>query len=257
MSAPDLAITLGKAKYEGRKILIAYLMAGMTDDWVEVIHAAFEAGADAVEVGLPFSDPIIDGEVIQRAALQSLERGTTAPAILAELSRHSFAGPIVVMTYFNVIAHLGVARFCGLASQAGVTGAIIADLSLEEIEDWASCADEAGIATVMLVAPSTPPERTAAIAARSAGFVYAVARMGVTGVRTELGDQMHEVVAKIKHASDLPICVGIGVSNPEQAKVVAAAADGVIVGSALVQRLLDGEGPQGAATFISSLRAAI
>ena len=257
MSAPDLATTLSAAKDSGRKILIPYLMAGKTDDWIEVIHAAFAAGADAVEVGLPFSDPIIDGEVIQRAAIVSLERGTTAPSVLAELAAQEFAGPIVVMTYFNVIAHLGIERFSGLAQDAGVSGAIIADLSLEEIGSWASAADSSGIATVMLVAPSTPTARTQLIADRSRGFVYAVARMGVTGVRSELGGDMDSVVSKIKETSSLPVCVGIGVSSPEQAKSVAEVADGVIVGSALVQRLLEGAGPQGAADFIASLRQAI
>ncbi len=257
MSAPDLATTLAAAKASGRKILIPYVMAGMTDDWIEVIHAAFAAGADAVEVGLPFSDPIIDGEVIQRAAIASLDRGTTAPSVLAQLAAEVFAGPIVVMTYFNVISHLGIERFCGLAKEAGVTGAIIADLSLEEIGPWANVGDAAGIATVMLVAPSTPVSRTKLIAERSRGFVYAVARMGVTGVRSELGGDMESVVGKIKEASTLPVCVGIGVSSPEQATSVAAVADGVIVGSALVQRLLDGQGPQGAAEFIASLRQAI
>ncbi len=257
MSAPDLATVLVKAKGDGRKILIPYVVAGMSDDWIAVIHAAFASGADAVEVGLPFSDPIIDGEVIQQASMQALERGTTAPGILAELAREDFAGPLVVMTYFNVIAHLGIERFCGLAAQAGVTGAIVADLSLEEVDDWAKSADESGIATVLLVAPSTPETRTWRIAERSRGFVYAVARMGVTGVRAELGGQLTEVVEKIKKTTDLPVCVGIGVSSAEQANAVAAVADGVIVGSALVQRLLDGEGVQGAATFIASLRAAI
>lgn len=257
MSAPALGHCFAEAKRQGRKILIPYLMAGMTDDWIEVIHAAFASGADAVEIGLPFSDPIIDGEVIQRAAIQSLERGTTAPAALAELARETFAGPLIVMTYFNVIAHLGLERFCGLASEAGVSGAIVADVSLEESDAWAACADAAEIATVMLVAPSTPADRTAKIVARSRGFVYAIARMGVTGVRTDLGDGISDVVDKIAAVTDLPVCVGIGVSTPDQARSVSELADGVIVGSALVQRLLDGEGPQGASTFISSLRSAL
>ena len=177
--------------------------------------------------------------------------------MLAELTRREFAAPIVVMTYFNVIAHLGIERFAGMASDAGVSGAIVPDLSLEELGPWAEEADRREIDTVLLVAPSTPPARTEQLCLRSRGFVYAVARMGVTGERAEIGDEAGLVVAKIKQFEAPPVCVGIGVSTPEQAAKVAETADGVIVGSALVRRLLDGEGPEGAARFVESLRRSI
>ena len=254
---PDLATSFAAKKAEGRTLLVPYLMAGSDDAWLDTIEAVIDAGADAVEVGLPFSDPIIDGPVIQAAGLASLERGTTGHGVLSALSRREFAAPIVVMTYFNVVAHLGLERFAGLASEAGVTGAIIPDLSLEELAPWASAADAESIATVLLVAPSTPPDRTRELCARSRGFVYAVARMGVTGERQALGDEAARVVEKIRPFDSAPVCVGIGVSTPEQAATVAESADGVIVGSALVRRLLDGEGPEGAAAFVGSLRAAV
>jgi len=256
MGAPPLS-ELASHQAAGHTILIPYVMAGASDDWIEVVEAVIEAGADAVEIGLPFSDPMIDGPVIQAASDQSLARGTTAAGVLAELSRREFAVPLVAMTYFNVVDHLGLDRFAGLAVEAGIGGTILADLSLEESGPWSAVADREGIDTVMLVAPSTPEERTGEICTRSRGFVYAVARMGVTGEQAELGGGVAEVVAKIRRHDAPPVCVGIGVSNPEQAAQVGEVADGVIVGSALVRRLLEGEGPEGAAQFVSSLRAAL
>jgi tryptophan synthase alpha chain len=254
--APSLVERFGSRR-EGAKLLIPYLMAGAEEDWAETIEAVIGAGADAVEVGLPFSDPIIDGPTIEDAGNRSLARGTTAHSVLATLAGRTWGAPLVVMTYYNVIAHMGHERFAGLAAEAGVSGAIIPDLSLEEIDGWADTADGEGIATVMLVAPSTSPERTVRICDRSRGFVYAVARMGVTGERAEIGDEASAVVAKVSAATSLPACVGIGVSNPEQAKQVSRVADGVVVGSALVRRLSEGAGPDGAAAFVASLREAI
>jgi len=257
VSAPALSPTLASTVAAGRTILIPYVMAGVDSEWLDVIDAVIDAGADAVEVGLPFSDPMIDGAVIQEAGTRSLERGTTATSILGALARRDFPVPLVAMTYYNVIAHLGHERFAGLAGEAGVSGAILPDLSLEELEPWAEVADRAGIDTILLVAPSTPPERTGRLCARSKGFTYAVARMGVTGERAELGPGVAEVVAKVREHAGPPVCVGIGVSTPEQATEVGSLADGVIVGSALVRRILDGEGPKGAAAFVGSLRTAL
>ncbi len=257
MAAPHLSRELPLKVAAGRTLLIPYVMAGLDDQWLDVVDAVVDAGADAVEVGLPFSDPIIDGPTIQEAGVRSIERGTTAVSALAQLARRDFPVPIVVMTYYNIIAHLGHERFAGLATNAGVSGAIVADLSLEELDGWAACADDSGIDTVLLVAPSTPPERTQRLCERSRGFVYAVARMGVTGERAELGSGVIDVVSKIRSFTSPPVCVGIGVSTPDQAAEVGESADGVIVGSALIRRLLDGEGPNGAAEFVGSLRRAI
>jgi tryptophan synthase alpha chain len=241
----------------GHKLLIPYVTGGMDDLWLLTVEALADAGADAIEVGIPFSDPMIDGPVIQQASLRALERGTTPDGILADLSRIEIGVPVVVMTYYNLISRAGHARIAGMMSESGVSGAIIPDLPLEELDPWSEAADAADVATVLLVAPSTPPDRVAAVCARSRGFVYAVGRMGVTGEQAVLADSAREVAGRISRATDLPVCVGIGVSTPEQAVEVCQVADGVVVGSALVRRLLEGAGPDGAAEFVSSLRRAL
>src|SRR6516165_6350238 len=161
------------------------------------------------------------------------------------------------MTYYNLVFRAGHRRMARSMAEAGVSGAIVADLPVEEIGPWAAEADAAGVATVLLVAPSSPPERVERICARARGFVYAVARMGVTGERGDVGADAATVVERIRQCTDMPVCVGIGVSTPEQAAEMCAVADGVAVGSALVRRLLEGGGPDGAAEFVRSLRVAI
>ena len=248
-----------RAKRErGRKLLIPYLMGGMTDDWVETLGAVVSAGADAVEVGIPFSDPIIDGPVIQEAALRALGRGVVPDQVLDDLSRaDDVAVPVAVMTYYNLVFRAGHRRMARSMAAAGVTGAILPDLPVEEIGPWAAEADVAGVDTVLLVAPSSPPDRVERICARARGFVYAVSRMGVTGERGDVGGDVEKVVGRIRQCTDMPVCVGIGVSTPAQAAEMCAVADGVAVGSALVRRLLEGGGPDGAAEFVRSLRVAI
>ncbi len=241
----------------GHKLLIPYVTGGMDDQWLLTVEALAGAGADAIEVGIPFSDPMIDGPVIQDASLRALERGTTPQGILADLSRIDVGVPLVVMTYYNLIERAGHTRIAGAMAECGVAGAIIPDLPLEELGPWAEAADHAGVATVLLVAPSTPEERIRAICARSRGFVYAVGRMGVTGEQATLAASARQVAGRVIGATDLPVCVGIGVSDPEQAVEVCGVADGVVVGSALVRRLLEGGGPDGAAAFVSSLRHAL
>jgi tryptophan synthase alpha chain len=257
VATADLAATFAARASEGRKLLVPYLMAGMVDDWLDVVEAVVAAGADAVEIGLPFSDPILDGVTIQEAGMASLARGTTATSAFAALAGRKIGVPLVAMTYYNVVAHMGHERFAGLAEKAGVSGAILPDLSLEELGDWPEVAGAHGIAPVLLVAPSTPPARTKEICARSRGFVYAVARMGVTGERTALSDDVAGVVEKIRACPSPPVLVGVGVSTPEQAYDVSRMADGVIVGSALVRHVLDGGGPEGAGAFVAALRRAI
>jgi tryptophan synthase alpha chain len=241
----------------GRKLLIPYLMGGMTEDWGQTLAAVVAAGADAVEVGIPFSDPMMDGPVIQEAALRSLARGTVPDQVLDGIARADVTVPVAVMTYYNIVYRAGHKRMASSMVAAGVSGAILPDLSLEEIAPWAVEADAAGVETVMLVAPSSPEDRVARICERARGFVYAVARMGVTGERADLGDEARLVVEKIRRHTDMPICVGVGVSTPEQAAEVCEVADGVVVGSALVRRLLEGGGPEAAAEFVGSMRQAI
>jgi tryptophan synthase alpha chain len=229
----------------------------MTDDWVAVLHAVAASGADAIEVGLPFSDPMMDGPVIQAAGIEALGRGTTVQGALDQLGAAELDIPVVVMTYYNLVFRAGHRRFAASLVAAGVSGAIVPDLSLEELEPWSKAADAAGIETVLMVAPSTPPARMAAVAARSRGFLYCVARMGVTGEREALGDEATRVVARAREVTDLPLLAGIGISTPAQARAVCEVADGAVVGAALVRRLLDGGGPEGAAAFVSALREAL
>ena len=252
-----LEAALRAGRDAGRKLLIPYVTGGMDDQWVLTVEALADAGADAIEVGIPFSDPMIDGPTIQEASLRALERGATPEGILADLGRIDAGVPLVVMTYYNVIGRAGHTRMAGTLADAGVGGAIIPDLPLEELGPWADAAQAAGIDTVLLVAPSTPTDRIEEICARSHGFVYAVGRMGVTGEQAELADSAREVAGRITAVTDLPVCVGIGVSTPAQAVTVCEVADGVVVGSALVRRLLEGGGPEAAATFVSSLRRAL
>jgi tryptophan synthase alpha chain len=229
----------------------------MGGDWLDAVHAVADAGADAIEIGIPFSDPVMDGPTIQEASVRALARGTTPASILAQLARTEVGVPLAVMTYYNLVFRAGHRRFADSLVAAGVAGAIVPDLPLEEAGGWSDEADSAGVETVFLVAPSTPDERARRICARSHGFVYGVGLMGVTGERTELASTAREVAGRIRTMTETPVCVGIGVSTPDQAAEVCEAADGVVVGSALVRRLLDGAGPQGAADFVAELRAGI
>jgi tryptophan synthase alpha chain len=254
---PDLEKELRARRERGRKLLIPYLMGGMTDDWGQTLAAVVAAGADAVEVGLPFSDPMMDGPVIQEAGLRALNRGTVPDQVLDGIARAEVPVPVVVMTYYNLVFRAGHKRMARSLAAAGVSGALVVDLPIEEIAPWAKEADAAGIDTVLLVAPSSPSERVERICARARGFVYAVARMGVTGERQDVSVDAVGVVERIRRWTDMPVCVGVGVSTPEQAAEVCQVADGVVVGSALVRRLLEGEGPEGAAAFVASMREAI
>ncbi len=217
-AAPGLLESVLRARRDaGHKLLVPYVTGGLDDQWLLTLEAVAGSGADAIEVGIPFSDPMIDGPTIQEASFRALERGTTPEGVLADLSRIDVGIPVVAMTYYNLVFRAGHARIAGQMVESGVSGAIIPDLPLEEIGEWAGAADRAGVATVLLVAPSTPEDRVEAICARSRGFVYAVGRMGVTGERSELAASAREVAARARAATDLPVCVGIGVSTPAQA----------------------------------------
>jgi len=254
---PDLEKELRSRRDRGRKLLIPYLMGGMTPDWGQSLAAVVAAGADAVEVGIPFSDPMIDGPVIQEAAVRALQRSTVPQEVLDGIARAEAPVPIAVMTYYNLVFRAGHKRMARSLAAAGVGGAILPDLPIEELDPWQVEADAAGVDTILLVAPSSPEERVARICARARGFVYAVARMGVTGERQSLGGDAAKVVERIRRHTDMPVCVGVGISTPDQAAESCEVADGIIVGSALVRRLIEGEGPEGAAAFIGSLRKAI
>jgi tryptophan synthase alpha chain len=238
----------------GRKLLVPYVTGGLGDDWVRVVEAVAAAGADAVEIGIPFSDPVMDGPVIQEASQQALAGGATPGSILADLARADVDVPLVVMTYYNIVFRAGHRRFARSLAEQGVSGAIVADLPLVELDGWGRAADEAGVETILLVAPNTPDVTLSEICSRSHGWIYGVAVMGVTGERTALASTAAVLGKRLKAATDKPVLLGVGVSTPEQAAEAAVDADGVIVGSALVRRLLEGAGPDGAAEFVAALR---
>lgn len=253
----DLAATLAAHKAAGHRILVPYLTAGLEDGWTDWIDRCAEAGADALEVGIPFSDPMMDGVVIQQASQRALDRGVTPGGVLEDLAGYASPIPLAVMTYANLAIRPGLRSFAEQLEAAGVSGAILPDLSLEEIEAWAEEADARGIATVMLVAPTTPDERVGAITERSRGFVYAVARLGVTGERPDLEDAYAEVVGRIRATTDLPILVGVGIADPGQAAAAAEVADGVIVGSAFMRRILEGDSPSQVQAYLAGIREAL
>jgi tryptophan synthase alpha chain len=252
----SLETSLRSIRSNGRKALVPYFMAGVTPNWREYVHAAVAAGADAVEVGVPFSDPLMDGVVIQEAGLRALEAGTTLSSVCAELSQESFGVPLIVMTYYNLFHHAGEERAAGQLRDAGVSGAIVPDLTLEESASWRTVCAKADIATIYMVAPSTTPDRFRLLTEATEGFCYAAARMAVTGKASGNGDA-ERVLSSIRSASDIPAYVGIGVTTPEQASQTVQSSDGVIVGSAIVQRVLDGQTPSEIEGFISTFRAAI
>ena len=252
-----LETTLRASRDAGRKLLVPYITGGLSADWCEVLRAIGAAGADAVEIGIPFSDPVMDGPTIQEASSRALERGTTPVSILHDLDGVDAGVPTAAMTYYNIVHRAGEARFAGSLATAGVSGAIIPDLPLEESVGWERATADAGVEAILLAAPVTPDERLPRICERSRGFIYAVSRMGITGERASLADSAGVLAKRLKAATDKPVLVGVGVSTPEQAVEASAEADGVIVGSALVRILLDGGGPEDAAEFVSSIRAAL
>jgi tryptophan synthase alpha chain len=241
----------------GHKLLVPYVTGGLGTDWVDVVHAIAEAGADAVEIGIPFSDPVMDGVTIQEASRRALEAGATPAGIVAEVASADFPVPVAVMTYTNPVAHAGFRRFAASLASAGIAGAILPDLPLDELDGWGDAADAAGVETVLLAAPTTPDDRLRAICARAHGFVYGVSLMGVTGARDHVASLARVIGARCKAATDKPVLIGLGISDAEQAVEASGFADGVIVGSALVARLLDGGGPDAAAAFVGELRSAL
>jgi tryptophan synthase alpha chain len=242
---------------QGRKLLVPYVTGGLGRDWCDVVRAVVDAGADAVEVGIPFSDPIMDGRTIQEASQRALDLGATPAGVIDAMGELDAGVPTVVMTYYNLVARMGHERCATRLRASGVDGAIIPDLPLDELDGWGDAACDAGVETVLLAAPTTPDDRLAAICERARGFVYGVSLLGVTGEREELAAHAAQMGRRCKALTDKPVLLGVGISTPLQAAQAAADADGVIVGSALVRRLLDGGGPDEAAAFVTALRAAL
>ncbi|MFF0295737.1 tryptophan synthase subunit alpha [Kitasatospora sp. NPDC004614] len=260
MADTKLTTALAAAKAEGRAALIGYLPAGFptVDGGIAAINALIEGGCDVVEVGLPHSDPVLDGAVIQTADDIALRGGVKIKDVLrtvAEVSAAHPAVPVLVMTYWNPVDRYGVARFAADLAAAGGAGCILPDLPVEESVEWRKAAAEHGLDTVFVVAPSSKDARLAEVTAAGSGFVYAAAVMGVTGTRAAVGNLAEDLVARTRATTALPVCVGLGVSNADQAAEVAAFADGVIVGSAFVQRLLDAAEPAAGLIAVRALAA--
>ncbi|MFJ8307636.1 MULTISPECIES: tryptophan synthase subunit alpha [unclassified Streptomyces] len=251
--------TLAKAKAENRAALIAYLPAGFptVDGGIEAVKAAFDGGADVVEVGLPHSDPVLDGPVIQTADDIALKGGVKIADVLRTVREaHAATGrAVLVMTYWNPIDRYGVERFTAELAEAGGAGCILPDLPVEEAGVWREHAEKHGLGTVFVVAPSSRDERLAKITAAGSGFVYAASLMGVTGTRESVGASAEDLVRRTRATTELPVCVGLGVSNAAQAKEVAAFSDGVIVGSAFVKRMLDAPDEAAGLTAVRELAA--
>ncbi len=240
------ATAFATSRDEGRAALVGYLPAGYpsVEGSIEAIKAMVDAGCDVIEIGLPYSDPVMDGPTIQAAAQAALEAGTRTSDVMRVVEAVAATGtPTVVMTYWNPVERYGVERFAADLANAGGAGLITPDLTPDSGREWIAAADAHGLDKIFLVAPSSTEERVAMTTAACRGFVYATAVMGVTGARTTTSDLAGPLVARTKSLSppgaDLPVCVGLGVSTGDQAAEVASYADGVIVGSAFVRVLLD------------------
>jgi tryptophan synthase alpha chain len=235
-----------KARGEGRAALVGYLPAGFptVPVAIEALTAMVDAGADIVELGLPYSDPLIDGPVIQEATHRALAGGTRVADVLHTVQAVAGTGvPVLVMTYWNPVDHYGVAAFARDLAAAGGSGLITPDLTPDEAGDWLEAAAAHALDPVFLVAPSSPAERIKLITSACGGFVYAASLMGTTGTRDTVGSHAAGLVRRVRECTSLPVAVGLGVRDRAQAAQVAGFADGVIVGSAFVGCLLDAEDP--------------
>jgi tryptophan synthase alpha chain len=241
----------------GHKLLITYVTGGLCHGWRRLVEAMVAAGADAVEVGIPFSDPVMDGPTIQQASLEALQSGATPFGIVGELTDTEVSAPLVAMTYYNIAFRAGNERFARSLVEAGVRGAIIPDVPLEELDPWSDAAGEAGVETILLAAPVTPDDRLARICERSRGFVYGVNLMGVTGERSTLADSAAVLARRLKELTDKPVVMGFGVSSPEHAVEACREADGVVVASALMRAVLEGAGPEEVGEMVGLLRSAL
>jgi tryptophan synthase alpha chain len=250
------AAVFEKTRAEGRAALVGYLPAGFPDvpGAIDALKAMVDCGCDIIEIGLPYSDPVMDGPTIQAAAQQALEAGTRTADVLRVVEAVAATGtPTVVMTYWNPVERYGVERFAADLASAGGSGLITPDLTPDSGGAWIAAAEAHDLDRIFLVAPSSTDERIAMTTAASRGFVYATAVMGVTGARASTSELAAPLVARTKRTTDLPVAVGLGVSSGAQAAELAAYADGVIVGSAFVRCLLDHDDRRDALAALTTL----
>lgn len=243
----------------GQGALIAYITAGdpLLDDTERLVPVIAAAGADIIELGLPFSDPLLDGPAIQASAQRALEAGTTPDGVFATVTRLRATGletPIVLMTCTNLVMRPGFDNFARKCRESGVDGVIVTDLPPEEASEWKHAADADGVDTIFLLAPTSTDDRIEAVARLATGFIYCVSRAGVTGVQQSVAPELHTLLGNIRAHTSTPIAVGFGISTAEHVKTVWQWADGAVVGSALVNAIHEG---QDAAAFVRSLRPSL
>ncbi len=248
--------------FQTRPSLVAYVTCGDPDlaTTRDVVLAAIDAGASVIELGVPFSDPVADGPVIQRASQRALQHGTRLADVLklaAEVRQHSQSTGLIIFSYLNPILRMGLERFCKVARHAGIDGALLTDLPVEEANDYLREMRRNELATVFLAAPTSTDERLKRIAEASSGFVYAVSRTGVTGTRQQLPEDARKLVRRLRKYTRLPIAVGFGISTPEQFAAVGEFADAAVVGSAIVETIERNPGKEAAsvAEFVKQLSA--
>jgi tryptophan synthase alpha chain len=241
------------------KRLNPYLTGGITPNWTDYLLAYQEAGADAIEIGLPFSDPVLDGATIQEASDQALSRGATVAGILRDVAAlgDRVRVPLIAMTYANLVFRAGPPAFCRQLADAGFRGLIVPDLPVDEAAAVEQAAKASGLDLIMLVAPVTPDDRLREIVTRGGGFLYAVSVMGTTGERDHLAGSATLLAQRVKEITDRPVLIGFGVSGPAQAAEAVRVADGVVVGAALMRRVLDGAAPDDLRDDVAALRSAL
>jgi tryptophan synthase alpha chain len=253
---PDLEKALRERRDAGGRAFVPYVTGGFSGVDPALLRALQDAGADAVEVGIPFSDPVMDGGVIQEASRLALQAGARPSQILATIAEASLDVPVAVMTYVNPVYRHGFEAFLDEAEGAGVSGVIVPDLPVDEAGDWTAACAAHGVASVLLAAPGTASDRLATIATSSSGFLYCVATYGVTGIRAELSATARELIERLRPLTDLPLVIGVGVGSPAQAAEVGMFADGTVVGTALMARLLEGD-RDGMLALAADFRAAL
>jgi len=248
--------------FQTRPALVAYVTCGDPDlaTTREVVLAAIDAGASVIELGVPFSDPVADGPVIQRASQRAIQHGTTLADVLklaAEVRQHAQSTGLIIFSYLNPILRMGLEKFCKVARHAGVDGALLTDLPVEEADDYLREMRRNELATVFLAAPTSTEERLKLIAEASSGFVYAVSRTGVTGTRQQLPEDARKLVRRLRKYTRLPIAIGFGISTPEQFAAVGEFADAAVVGSAIVETIErnPGKEAESVAEFVKQLSA--
>ena len=247
--------------FNSKPALVAYFTIGDPDleTSLDIVISAIDAGADVIELGVPFSDPVADGPVIQRASERAIKNGTTLRQVIdlaSEVRRQRPNAGLIVFSYLNPILAMGIERFCTALAAAGIDGALVTDLIVEEADDYLWQMRQHGLATVFLAAPTSPDQRLKAIAKSSSGFIYAVSRLGVTGAQKQMSGDAQQLVKRLRKHSKLPIAVGFGISSAEQFAAAAKFADAVVVGSAIVETIERNPGHEAlaVANFVRGLR---